>query len=62
MSVSSCTEKLNIVSNNHWRTQKRDFPALDRKIPLFGKFGPQNQHCQFKRKFGISINSNTRIK
>ena len=27
------------------------------KIPSLGKFGPKNQNCQFKLKFGILTNS-----
>ena len=29
-------------------------------IPFFSKFGPKNQNCQFKPKFGTKTNSNMR--
>ena len=28
------------------------------EIPILGKFGPQNQNCQFKVKFHTETNSN----
>ena len=28
------------------------------EIPFLGKFGPNNQNCQFKLKFGTKTNSN----
>ena len=27
-------------------------------MPFLGKFGPKNQNCQFKLKFGTKTNSN----
>ena len=28
------------------------------EVPFLGKFGPKNQNCHFKLKFGIQTNSN----
>ena len=32
------------------------FSAWDQKYLFWGKFGPKNQNCQFKLKFGTSTN------
>ena len=47
-----------MVSNNHRRKQKFDLSVLEPEMPFLGKFGPENQNCQFKLKFVTSTNSN----
>ena len=32
--------------------------SLRLEIPFLGKFGPKNQNCQFKLKFGTKTNLN----
>ena len=34
------------------------FAVLHWKYPFWGKFGPKNQNCQFKLKFGTKTNLN----
>ena len=48
VSVGLCMEKFNIVSNNHERTHKRNFPVFDRKFPLQAILVKKNQNCQLE--------------
>ena len=41
-------EKFNVVSNDHGRTQKCDFPVLDPKYPFCANLVQKNQSCLFK--------------
>ena len=37
------------------------FSCFTLEIPLLGKFGPKNQNCQFRLKFGIYNNSTIQL-
>ena len=52
VSVGPRAEKFNIVSNDHGGTHKCDYYRFQPEIPFLGKFGPKNENCQFKLKFG----------
>ena len=53
MSVSPCTEKFNIVSRDNGSFNSGvHFFCFIPETPFLGKFGPKNQNCQFKLKFG----------
>ena len=59
MSVRHHTENFGIVSDEHGGMQKCDFFFFRPEMPFLGKFGPKNQNCHMKVKFGIKNNSNT---
>ena len=46
------------VSDKYGHTQKCNLSVLDLKIPFLSKFGPKNQKCHFKLKFGTKTNLN----
>ena len=57
MPVGARAKKFNIVSNDHGHKHKFVF-YFKLEISFLSKFGPKNENCYFKSKFGTQTNLN----